>query len=82
MEAKKIMMIIFFLVMMGLINGQPSKSKDVQRLSNQFMNKKTLCHDSICGASGILVFIIKATINKPALGCVSQGIVLGKFLMT
>lgn len=58
MEAKKIIIKIMLIILCIIsIHSQPSRNKDSQKLSNQYMKKKTLCQDNLCAASGN--FIIK-----------------------
>lgn len=58
MEGKKIMLkMVLIILSIFLIHGQPSRNKDTQKLSNQYMKKKNLCNDNLCGASGKITLI-------------------------
>jgi hypothetical protein len=78
---KSILFIIYCLIILvGFISSQPSRNKDSQKLTNQYMKKKNQCHDKICSNSGMFI-IIKDIINKHVLNYVYQQSVFKKYLM-
>lgn len=77
---KSILFIISCLILLdGFTNSQPSRHKDSQKLTNQYMKKKNQCHDKICSNSGIFI-IIKDIINKHVLSYVYRQSVFKKYL--